>query len=182
MKTTSAEDEAASVSQMAAKDPAQRQLRQALGAYATGVAVITTLAADGEPVGITVNSFASLSLEPALILWSLNAQSPSRRHFDECRVFAVNVLSDTQAMLSHRFATRAPRKFSDVDVRQGLEGVPLLTGCAAVFECRLQTQHPGGDHVIYVGAVERFESDPQSTPLLFHAGRYRRIGPMLDFK
>ena len=179
MKTTDTE-EAEAVAQMHARDTAQRQLRQALGAYATGVAVITTLTEAGEPVGITVNSFASLSLAPPLILWSLNAQSPSRSHFDRAQRFAVNVLSEEQAALSHRFASRTPRKFSDVAMRQGVEGIPLLQNCAALFECRLQMQHPGGDHVIYIGAVEAFEADPQRAPLIFHEGRYRRIGPALD--
>jgi flavin reductase (DIM6/NTAB) family NADH-FMN oxidoreductase RutF len=161
-------------------DANQRGLRQALGAFATGVVVITTLTDAGDPVGITVNSFSSLSLAPPLVLWSLNATSPSRCHFDSARRFAVNVLSEDQIALSHRFASRTALKFSNIPVHTGIEGLPLFDGCAAVFECRLQAQHPGGDHVIYIGAVERFEAYPQRAPLLFHEGLYRRIGPPLE--
>src|SRR5215510_3233039 len=97
--------------------PAQRDLRHALGAYATGVAIVSTLDAQGEPVGITVNSFASLSLDPPLILWSLNAKSPSRASFDQASHFAVNVLSAEQVDLSRRFASRTAQKFSAVPMR-----------------------------------------------------------------
>lgn len=158
----------------------QRDLRHALGAYATGVVIVSTSDVRGEPVGITVNSFASLSLDPPLILWSLNAQSPSRDSFSLAPYFAINVLSVEQIELSRRFASRTAQKFSAVPMRPGLGGVPLLEGCAAVFECRREIHHEGGDHVLYIGRVERYAAQPERVPLLFHQGQYRRLGEALD--
>ena len=155
-------------------------LRHALGAYATGVVIVSTCDESGEPVGVTINSFASLSLLPPLVLWSLNAQSPSRRHFDAAPYFAINVLSAEQVELSRRFASRRAQKFDEVPTRQGLGGVPLFEGSAAIFECRRVAQYPGGDHSIYVGEVEAHRLNPERAPLVFHAGHYHRIGPAIS--
>lgn len=155
-------------------------LRHALGAYATGVVIISTCDDSGEPVGITINSFASLSLQPPLILWSLNAQSPSRAHFDAAPYFAANVLSAEQIELSRRFATRRAQKFEDVVIKRGLGEVPLFQGSAAIFQCRRVAQYPGGDHIIYVGHVESYELYPERAPLIFHGGHYRRVGTVVD--
>ena len=176
MKKTNAElVEAPADTQLALRD-----LRTALGSYATGVTIISTYAADGQPVGITVNSFASLSLAPPLILWSLNAASPSRETFDAAPHFAVNVLAADQIDLSRRFATRIAHKFKDVPIEAGRTGVPVLQGCAAVFECRRQSTHEGGDHVLYIGCVEHYAAAPQRAPLLFHLGHYRALGPAVE--
>ncbi|HKO88095.1 MAG TPA: flavin reductase family protein [Burkholderiales bacterium] len=164
----------------AARPADKCDLRHALGAYATGVVIVSTCDASGEPVGITVNSFASLSLDPPLVLWSLNAQSPSRRHFDAAPYFAINVLTVDQVSLSRRFATRRAQKFEDVPTRQGLGGVPLFEGSAAIFQCRRVARHEGGDHVIYIGEVQAHEHFPDRAPLVFHAGHYRHLGAAID--
>jgi len=153
---------------LATLDP--RALRSALGSFATGVTVMTTLRPDGTPVGLTVNSFASVSLDPPLVLWSLAAHSPSLGVFRAAAHFCVNVLAADQEALCRRFATPEPDKFAGVDWSVGDCGVPVLQGCVATFECRSAFNNWGGDHVIFVGHVERFET--RDTPaLLFHRGR-----------
>ncbi|MCX7891235.1 MAG: flavin reductase family protein [Burkholderiales bacterium] len=113
-----------------------RRYRRVLGAFPTGVTVVTTLAPGGEPVGITVNSFASLSLEPPLVLWALNVRSPKLAIFDRAERFAVNVLAEDQVELSRRFASRDPDPFAGVPTRPGLGGIPLLAGVIAHIQCR----------------------------------------------
>jgi len=149
-----------------------RALRNALGHFATGVTVVTALAEDGRPVGVTINSFSSLSLEPPLVLWSLAKSSASLPLFVVAPHFAVHVLAANQQALSDRFAKPAANKFDDLDHGAGLGQVPLLAGCAAVFECVLQQCLDGGDHMILVGRVERFQADADALPLLFYRGRY----------
>jgi flavin reductase (DIM6/NTAB) family NADH-FMN oxidoreductase RutF len=158
----------------------ERDLRHALGAYATGVVIVGTCDEAGRPVGVTINSFASLSLEPPLILWSLNAQSPSRKCFDAAPYFSISVLSADQVALSRRFATRTAQKFQDVAIRSGLGGIPLFEGSSAIFQCRRVAQHAGGDHLIYVGQVEAHETFPQRAPLIFHRGHYRSLGTAVE--
>ena len=146
-------------------------LRAALGQYATGVTVVTTHDRDGRPVGLTVNSFASVSLDPPLVLWSLALSSSRLPAFKACRHFAVNVLAADQLELSNHFAMTGIDKFADLAWSPGLGGVPLLEGCCARFECHSEAQHEGGDHLIFVGRVERFMRDERA-PLLFHGGAY----------
>jgi len=146
-------------------------LRVALGQYATGVAVVTAADADGRPVGLTVNSFASVSLDPPLVLWSLGRNSACLPAFKACSHFAVNVLAAEQVELSNRFAAAALDKFAHLEWTPGLGGAPLLAGCCARFECHNQTHHPGGDHLIFIGRVERFARE-ERPPLVFHGGRY----------
>jgi 3-hydroxy-9,10-secoandrosta-1,3,5(10)-triene-9,17-dione monooxygenase reductase component len=148
-------------------------LRNALGQYATGVAVVTTLDQEGRPTGLTINSFASVSLNPPLVLWSLALTSACLPAFDACEYFAVNVLTAEQVAISNRFASAGAgaEKFADVEWSAGLGGVPVLKGTGAVFECRSEARHPGGDHHIYIGRVERF-AHGEVAPLIFHAGRY----------
>lgn len=152
----------------------QRDLRDALGAFATGVTVVTVLAPDGRYVGLTVSSFNTVSLEPPLIVWSLSLASANLGAFRNTRHYAVNVLAHDQAWLSRRFATRSEDKFDGLDLRPGLGGLPLLPGCCAYFECRGEAQHAGGDHVVFIGRIERFVR-LEKEPLVFHAGRYRRL-------
>lgn len=161
---------------MTALDEA-KALRDAFGHFATGVTVVTTLADDNRPVGVTINSFSSLSLTPPLVLWSLAKASASLPVFLAASHFAVHVLAADQQALSERFAKPAADKFDDFDHGMGLGRVPLLTGCAAVFECALQQCLDGGDHMILVGRVERFQTDADALPLLFYRGRY--ITPQL---
>lgn len=146
-------------------------LRNALGQYATGVAVVTTLDREGRPTGLTVNSFASVSLDPPLVLWSLALTSACVPAFDACGHFAISVLTVDQVALSNRFATNGIDKFEGVEWAPGLGGVPIIAGAGAVFECVAEARHAGGDHTIFIGRVERF-SHGESQPLIFHAGRY----------
>jgi flavin reductase (DIM6/NTAB) family NADH-FMN oxidoreductase RutF len=150
--------------------PEKRALRDALGSFATGVTVMTTRRPDGTPIGITVNSFASVSLDPPLVLWSLAARSPNLGAFRSAGHFCVNVLSAEQAALCRRFATPEPDKFAGVEWATGAGGVPVLDGCVATFECSSAFNNWGGDHVILVGRVERFATR-DAPALLFHRGR-----------
>ena len=153
-----------------------REFRRALGTFPTGVAVVTTRAASGAFVGLTINSFSSLSLEPPLVLWSLNVASPNLAVFDRARYFAVNILAEDQVELSKRFASQVANKFLDLEVHAGLGGVPLIAGCTACLECRAAARHNGGDHILFIGHVERFGYDTQKRPLVFYAGRYLAAG------
>lgn len=155
---------------MAAID--RRDLRNAFGAFATGVTVITT-SHGGEDAGLTANSFSSVSLDPPLILWSLDRGSRSLGIFEEARNFAVHVLSSDQEDISNRFAKSAPDKFTAIQVDRGEGSVPLLRDCAARFECRKAFTYDGGDHQIFVGEVLRYEHRDHK-PLVFHSGRYKR--------
>ena len=151
-----------------------RRLRDALGEFATGVTVVTARAADGQPVGVTINSFASVSLEPPLVLWSLGLDSPSLAVFETCSHYAVNVLAADQAEFSQRFSQSQSDKFAGIDLGVGAGGTPILPGCCARFECRNEMRYPGGDHVILVGYVESFQRE-EKPPLVFHGGRYRSL-------
>jgi 3-hydroxy-9,10-secoandrosta-1,3,5(10)-triene-9,17-dione monooxygenase reductase component len=147
------------------------EFRKALGSFATGVTIITTRGGDGAPVGLTVNSFNSVSLNPPLVLWSLAETSMSLPAFRDASHFAVHVLATDQEDLSGRFARRGHDKFSGLDVEIGAGDVPLLRGCSARFECKTQFQYQGGDHTIFVGEVVAF-SRSETAPLVFHGGRY----------
>jgi flavin reductase (DIM6/NTAB) family NADH-FMN oxidoreductase RutF/DNA-binding IclR family transcriptional regulator len=147
------------------------ELRQVLGAFVTGVTVITALDKEGKPHGLTANSFTSVSLDPPLILWSQSLTAPSHPVFREAERFVVNILSDDQVEVSKRFARGGHDKFAGCQTTQGLGGVPLITGCAAYLECRRIDSFPGGDHVVFLGEVERTERTGKQ-PLVFGGGRY----------
>lgn len=151
-----------------------RLLRDALGEFATGVAVVTARGGDGQPVGVTINSFASVSLDPPLVLWSLGLQSPSLALFESCSHYAINILAAEQIDLSQRFSQSQDDRFAGIDTEVGAGGAPLLPGCSAWFECRNEMRYPGGDHVILVGYIENFRRQEKS-PLIFHGGRYRTL-------
>jgi len=148
-----------------------RQLRHALGRFPTGVTVVTTRGPGGRLEGLTVNSFAALSLDPALVLWSINHSTPSALGFRAAGHFAVNVLRATQWHLSHRFATRRHNKFEDIAFDEGLGGVPVLRDVLATFECETVSVTEGGDHLLFVGRVQRLAYD-DGDPLIFSAGKY----------
>ncbi|BAL24182.1 flavin reductase family protein [Azoarcus sp. KH32C] len=148
-----------------------RQFRDALGHFATGVTVVTTIDAEGQPVGVTVNSFSSLSLDPPLILWSLAKKSYSLAAFEAHPAFAVHVLASDQQHLSDRFARAGTDKFAGLTPGEGFAGVPVLDGCAAAFQCSTEFRYDGGDHLILVGRVQRFTTR-ERPPLLFYRGRY----------
>lgn len=155
--------------QAAAFDP--RDFRRALGSFATGVTIITTRDAAGEPVGLTVNSFNSVSLNPPLVLWSLANEAMSLPAFRDAEYWAVHILATDQEELSTRFAKRGENKFADLDVEAGRGGIPLLKGCTARFQCRTASSYQGGDHLIFIGEVLDFDHS-ENPPLVFHGGRY----------
>jgi len=150
----------------------RRDFRRALGQFATGVTVVTARAPDGRNIGVTVNSFASVSLNPPLISWSLARQTPSFSDFANCSHFAVNVLEARQHHLSRQFSTPVPDKFAGVDFAHGKAGVPIVGGAIAHFICRKVRQYDGGDHTIFLGEVEEYKYN-DGEPLVFHSGRYR---------
>lgn len=154
---------------MAELDP--RQFRAALGAFPTGVTIVTTRAAQGRDVGLTVNSFNSVSLDPPLVLWSLSRHAASMPVFEAAEHFAVHILSAQQEALAGRFAQRGADKFVGLPLRRGLGDAPLLDGCAARFECKRAHLYHGGDHVIVVGEVLKFELFDRPA-LAFHGGKY----------
>ena len=148
-----------------------RDLRTALGRYATGVTVVTTRTAGGDSIGVTINSFASVSLEPAIVLWSLARNASSIVAFRAAAWFAVNVLAADQLQIAARFAASRADRFSGVACEQGLFGLPLLSGSLAHFVCRTASQIEAGDHVVFLGALEYYRHFA-GEPLLFQAGRY----------
>jgi flavin reductase (DIM6/NTAB) family NADH-FMN oxidoreductase RutF len=158
--------------------PDVQVLRMALGGFATGVTIVTCRTATGARIGLTVNSFNALSLEPPIVLWSLRLASPSLAAFDSAGHFAINVLSEAQVDLSRRFASAVPAKFDEGLWGQGVAGVPVLAGCAATFECELASHQVAGDHRLYLGRVVAAASQPVP-PLIYHAGRYHLLGEIL---
>lgn len=153
----------------AAMDP--RALRTAFGHYATGVTVVTTRAADGRKIGMTANSFTSVSLDPPMVLWCPSRTAPSTGDFLEATHFAVNVLAADQHHLSRQFATPSADKFAGVDYVDGVASVPVLKDTVASFECRTVATHDAGDHIVMLGEVESFEVRG-GPPLVFHTGSY----------
>lgn len=145
--------------------------RKALGAFATGVTIVTTRGAGGEDVGLTANSFSSVSLDPPLVLWSLARKSGSFDTFAVAEHWAVHVLSAGQEALSSRFSARSMDRFAGLEVARSADGAPLIAGCSAVFQCRTTFRYDGGDHVIFVGEVQCFDHYDRP-PLVFHAGAY----------
>jgi flavin reductase (DIM6/NTAB) family NADH-FMN oxidoreductase RutF/DNA-binding MarR family transcriptional regulator len=156
--------------------PAHRNpvlFRQALGQFPTGVTVVTA-SSNGQPIGMTANSFSSVSLDPPLVLWSVAKSSPSHDAFVEAQAFAVHFLGADHGELAMRFGRRGADKFADIKHVAGVTGAPLLDGLAPIFECRAWAHYPGGDHTILVGEVVRLVERTHD-PLVFHSGELRRI-------
>lgn len=149
-----------------------RDLRAALGSFTTGVTVIATLDPAGQPVGVTANSFSSVSLDPPLVLFSLGRKALSLDAFLANPFFTVSVLSDRQVDIAGRFARTNKDKWQGIDYQVWESGCPLLPGSAALFECRVTATHRGGDHEIFLGEVLRLHHDPAATPLVFQRGGY----------
>jgi flavin reductase (DIM6/NTAB) family NADH-FMN oxidoreductase RutF len=151
--------------------------RRALSQFATGVTIITTLSPQGDPIGFTASSFNSVSLTPPLVLWSLAVSAGTLSVFRGNTHYAINVLSSNQIELSRRFGGRsagtATERFAGIEWRRGAGGAPVLLDCCAWFECYNRSRYNEGDHVIFVGEVERcgFTS---AEPLVFQSGRYHR--------
>lgn len=155
----------------------ERQLRDCLGRFATGVTVVTCREPDGEPAGITVNSFTSVSLEPRLVLWNLSRESRSVDSFINAGEFIVNVLADDQRQLSEHFAQSERPRFERIDATDSPSGQPVLPGCIAWFHCHTDSVHEGGDHHIIIGEVSHFELGRDAAPLLYFGGEYRSLAP-----
>ena len=153
-----------------------RDFRNALGQFATGVCVITTQTPSHGAVGMTVNSFAAVSLDPALVLWSIQNNSECFSWFADAPSFGINVLAHDQMALSNRYASKNNHTLLDSEYRIGRTGCPVLKGCLASFECQMHEQIDGGDHTILVGNVLAMEQSPaDKQPLLFFSGKYREL-------
>ena len=149
-----------------------QEFRSALGMFATGVTIVTARALDGQLIGLTANSFNSVSLAPPLVLWSLARAAASLAVFATGSHYAINVLASDQKDLAERFAAKGADRWSGVEFDEGVGGAPLLRDTAAVFECFNRSRYEEGDHVIFVGEVERCRWRNGASPLLFHGGRY----------
>ncbi len=155
-----------------------REFRAALGMFATGVTIVTTRAEDGTPIGLTANSFNSVSLAPPLVLWSLSQAAASLPAFRAHSHYAINVLAADQKELAERFATKGADRWRGVECLPGAGGAPLIAGAAATFECFNRSRYDEGDHVIFVGEVERCAMRAGASPLLFHGGRFFTEHPL----
>lgn len=156
---------------MAAEKLDMQAFRQALGSFTTGVTIITASAPDGTPIGLTANSFNSVSLDPPLVLWSLAKTSLSIEAFSAAKHWNVHVLSQHQQNLSNTFASKGQDKFKDINLEEGISSAPLISDCSARFQCRNTVTHDGGDHLIFIGEVLDFDQQPLP-PLVFQQGQY----------
>ena len=152
-----------------------REFRNALGNFATGVTIVTARSRTGEPLGLTANSFNSVSLDPPLVLFSLNRQAYSLKSFEQAGNFAINVLRDDQQDISQVFAQAATDKWQGLAFETWESGAPIFSHALAVFDCATHAVHDGGDHLIFVGKVLRFAHDPGGWPLLYFRGNYGKV-------
>ena len=146
--------------------------------FATGVTIVTACTPDGVLVGLTANSFNSVSLSPPLVLWSLARTAGSMGAFSTGSHYAINILSADQQSLAKQFASKTGDRFEGVQFTAGMGGAPLLAGAAATFECYNRSRYEEGDHVIFVGEVERCACTTGASPLLFHGGKFYAEHPL----
>ena len=168
-----------SLQSFAVQSATDRRLRDALGRFATGVTVVTARSPGGRREGVTVNSFSAVSLDPPLVLWSLRRNAPSLPGFLASGHFAVNILAADQADAARHFAQPRNDKFEGIAHRPGLGGCVLIEGALATFECTADRNMDGGDHVIFLGRIER-ATYRDGSPLVFNAGRYCAISPLME--
>jgi len=154
-----------------------RAFRDALGHFATGVAIVTA-AGEGGAMGLTINSFASVSLKPPLILWSLDKASDRFAPLMKASHFAVNMLAGDARDLAQRLARKGQAGLDGAKVRAGAHGVPLLEDAIAHFECSVEHRYEGGDHIIFVGRVLAFDHRSHGDPLIYYRGRYRALSEL----
>ncbi len=152
----------------------EHEFRHALSRFASGVTVATTLGADGQPHGLTVSAFCSVSLQPPLVLICIERSAPSHDAFADRGAFVVNILHESQDAISQQFATPAVDKFDTIASRPGIDGIPVLANSLATLECRLRYRHEGGDHSIFVGEVETINVD-DGVPLVYFKGQYNGL-------
>jgi len=155
-----------------------QEFRASLAMFATGVTIVTARTPAGVLVGLTANSFNSVSLNPPLVLWSLSQAASSMAALSTGSHYAINILAADQKELAERFASRREDRWLDVSFTEGVCGAPLLTGAAATFECFNRSRYEEGDHVIFVGEVERCGHRPGAAPLLFHGGKFYTEHPL----
>ncbi|MBI1775466.1 MAG: flavin reductase family protein [Proteobacteria bacterium] len=154
--------------------------RNTLGCFATGVTVATTRDSGGRPVGLTVNSFTSVSLDPPLILFCVDRSARAYPSFAQAQACAINVLGEGQQELSERFATSLVDPWPGLTLERWVTGAPIIVGCLAILDCRVEAVHEGGDHVILVAEVLRLGYAGSGRPLLFYRGDYCKVGPHQD--
>lgn len=152
----------------------ERDFRNALGQFATGVTVVTTCDPNGQPVGITVSSFNSVSLAPPLVLWSLGRAASITPVFNICSHYAIHILSQEQLPMAMQFAARGIDRFAGVDWQPNAQGTPVLQGTLATFECSARSRYDEGDHILMIGEVLRY-SYRHGAPLLYHDGQMRAL-------
>jgi flavin reductase (DIM6/NTAB) family NADH-FMN oxidoreductase RutF len=156
----------------------QPEFRAALGMFATGVTIVTARSPQGVLVGLTANSFNSVSMTPPLVLWSLARTAGSMAAFSAGSHYAINILSADQQDLARQFAAQGGDRFAGVEFLEGSGGAPLLKGAAATFECFNRSRYEEGDHVIFVGEVERCDYRSGASPLLYHGGKFYAEHPL----
>jgi flavin reductase (DIM6/NTAB) family NADH-FMN oxidoreductase RutF len=154
-----------------------RALRSILGSFATGVTIATTRDAVSQPVGVTANSFTSVSMKPPLVSWCLRSDSFSLPAFRQARRFAINILGASHVDLCRRFASGGSSKWCGLTPKLGIEGCPLLSEAIATLECRLVAEHEAGDHSILVGQVEDAWAEGEALPLVFYRGGFYDLQP-----
>ena len=154
------------------------EFRAALGMFATGVTIVTARSSEGQLLGLTASSFNSVSLTPPLVLWSLARAAGSLPVFSAGSHYAINILAADQRDLAERFALKGADRWRDVAFSDGAGGAPLLANAAASFECFNRSRYEEGDHVIFVGEVERCSLRAGASPLLFHGGRFYTEHPL----
>lgn len=152
-----------------------RELRNALGNFTTGVCIVTANPPGLSPFGLTVNSFASVSLQPPLVLWSLQNDADCWSDFEKADRFAVNILAADQEALANACATPGGHWLDRRHFRLGKSGLPVIRGAITHFECDLWQRYPGGDHTVLVGEVLQMETQPNKSPLVFSGGQYRQL-------
>jgi len=152
-----------------------REFRNTLGTFTTGICVITAMTESDDPFGMTVNSFASVSLDPALVLWSIQNDSDCMSAFEKADKFAVNILSCDQQDLSTSYAQKDNHQLQPEHYQIGKYGLPIIRDAVSSFECSVWARYPGGDHTIIIGEVKHIDSDSSKQPLLFNAGQYREL-------
>jgi flavin reductase (DIM6/NTAB) family NADH-FMN oxidoreductase RutF len=153
----------------------QKEFRKTLGTFATGITVVTAMHENSVPVGITVNSFTSVSLDPPLILWCLDNEAESYKVFANCKNFAIHILHQEQEAISQTFATKGSDKFSGLEWETGELGSPILKDCASYFQCETETSYEGGDHIILLGRVKAVQTNADKQPLIYHASNYHSL-------
>lgn len=163
-------------------DVSGRELRDVLGLFPTGIVIVTTTDEGGEPLGMTINSFSSVSLSPPLILFSIGRNAYSFETWRQAKHYSVNILAEDQTDLSSRFARALADKWSGVAVEEGATGVPLISNALARLECERYACYEGGDHEIFVGRVVGIDEVQQARrPAVFFQGKYRRLDPEVAF-